>query len=73
MSGTECLLDKAVSATLEMESYKGIKARSTVPHVEVDPRKDDPSLALGSEAEHMHGRNRANDARSRESIGEARS
>ena len=40
-------LDKAVSATLEMESYKGIKARSTVSHVEVDPTnsKDDPSVA----------------------------
>ena len=38
-------LDEAVSATLEMESYKGVKAKSSVSHVEADPEQDDSTIA----------------------------
>lgn len=38
-------LDEAVSATLEMESYKCVKEKSSVSHVEADVEQDDSTVA----------------------------
>ena len=39
-------LDKAVSVTLEMESYKYVKEKSSVSHVEINVEQDDSTVMM---------------------------